>query len=178
MNVLYQNHYSEWVGNLYDVKARVVNCKAYFNPFELSNIKMNDRVVIKDQRYVINNITTDITTGESSLELLTDFRPSVLSFAGGTIGFRMANVDSLQVSKNALDTNIVAFLDQFEQFDYLASPNGLLSYVLKTGVTDNDEFNVTMPVNTTGVERTDAVALKYYLDGEVYYYFIYITQEG
>jgi hypothetical protein len=35
-----------------------------------------------------------------------------------------------------------------------------------------------MPVNTTGVERTDAVALKYYLDGEVYYYFIYITQEG
>lgn len=178
MNGLYQNHYSEWVGNLYDVKARVVNCKAYFNSFELSNIKMNDRVVIKDQRYVINNITTDITTGESSLELLTDFRPSVLSFAGGTIGFRMANVDSLQVSKNALDTNIVAFLDQFEQFDYLASPNGLLSYTLKTGVTDNDEFNVTMPVNTTGVERTDAVALKYYLEGEVYYYFIYITQEG
>jgi len=178
MNGLYQNHYSEWVGNLYDVKARVVNCKAYFNSFELSNIKMNDRVVIKDQRYVINNITTDITTGESSIELLTDFRPSVASFAGGTIGFRMANVDSLQISKDALDTNIVAFLDQFEQFDYLASPNGLLSYTLKTGVTDNDEFNVTMPVNITGVERTDAVALKYYLDGEVYYYFIYITQEG
>jgi len=178
MQGLYQNQYSQWVSNLYDVNARIVTCKAYFNPFELSNIKMNDRIVIKDARYVINNITSDLTTGESNLELITDFRPTVMQFAGGTIGFRMANVDSLLISKDALDTNLVAYLDQFEQFDYLASPNGLLSYTLKTGVTDNDEFNVTMPANTTGVERTDAVALKYYLDGELYYYFIYITQEG
>jgi hypothetical protein len=178
MDGLYQNHYSQWVSSLYDVNARVLTCKAYFNPFELSNIAMNDRIVIKDARYVINNITTDITTGESNLELLTDFRPTVDTFIGSNIGFRMANIDSMVIPKDAFALNIVAFLDQFEQFDYLASPNGLLSYTLKTGVTDNDDFNVTMPANATGVQRTDAVALKYYLDGELYYYFINITQEG
>jgi hypothetical protein len=178
MDGLYNNHYLQWVSSLYDVNARIVTCKAYFNPFEISNIAINDRIVIKDARYVINNITTDITTGESNLELLTDFRPTVMQYAGGTIGFRMANVDSLVVPKDALDIDIVAFIDQFEQFDYLASPNGLLSYILKTGVTDNDEFNVTMPANATGVQRTDSVVLKYYLDGELYYYFINITQEG
>jgi hypothetical protein len=178
MQGLYQNHYSQWVSNLYDVNARVLTCKAYFNPFELSNIKMNDRIIIKDARYVINNITTDITTGESNLELLTDFRPNAGSFIQSNIGYRMANVDSLTAPKDALDLNIVAFIDQFDEFDFIASPNGLLSYVLKTGVTANDDFNVTMPANATGVERTDAVALRYYLDGEIYYYYIFITQQG
>jgi hypothetical protein len=178
MQGLYQNHYSQWVSNLYDVNARVLTCKAYFNPFQLSNIAMNDRIIIKDARYVINNITTDITTGESNLELLTDFRPNAGSFIQSNIGYRMANIDSIVVPKDAFALNIVAFIDQFDEFDYLASPNGLLSYTLKTGVTANDDFNVTMPANTTGLERTDAVALKYYLGGEEYYYYIYITQEG
>jgi hypothetical protein len=178
MNGLYQNHYSLWVSNLYDVRTRVVNCKAYFNPYEISNISLNDRIIIKDQRYVINNITTDLTTGESSLELLTDFRPDVTVFSSGSIGFRMSNYQNLVVPKDAMDMDIVAFIDQFEQFDYLASTNGLLSYILKTGVTDNDAFNVTMPANTTGVDRYDNVVLKYYLNGEIYYYFIFITQVG
>ncbi len=178
MQGLYQNHYAQWISNLYDVNARILTCKAYFNPYELSNIAMNDRIIIKDARYVINNITTDITTGESNLELLTDFRPNAGAFIQSNIGFRMANVDSLTAPKDALDLNIVAFIDQFDEFDFIASPNGLLSYTLKTGVTANDDFNVTMPANTTGVERTDAVALKYYLDGEEYYYYIFITQEG
>lgn len=175
---LYQNQYSQWVSSLYDVKARVLTCKAYFNPYELSNISMNDRVVIKDQRYVINNITTDLTNGESNLELLTDFRPKVLSFVGSDIGFRMSNVDSLIITKEALDIELVAYLDQFDEFDFVASPNGLLTYDLKTGVKDNEAFTVTMPSNTTGVERSDSVALRYYLDGEEYYYFIYIIQAG
>lgn len=178
MNGLYQNHYSLWISNLYDVRTRVLNCKAYFNAYDLTNISLNDRVIIKDQTYVINNITTDLTTGESSLELLTDFRPDVTVFASGSIGFRMANLDSMTIPKDAMDLDVVAFLDQFEEFDYLASINGLLSYTLKTGVKENDAFNVTMPANTTGVERSDSIVLKYYLNGEIYFYFITITQEG
>lgn len=178
MNGLYQNQYSLWISNLYDVRTRVLNCKAYFNAYDLTNISLNDRVIIKDQPYVINNITTDLTTGESSLELLTDFRPDVTVFASGSIGFRMANLDSMTIPKDAMDLDVVAFLDQFEEFDYLASINGLLSYTLKTGVKENDAFNVTMPANTTGVERSDSIVLKYYLNGEIYFYFITITQEG
>lgn len=178
MNGLYQNQYSLWVSNLYDVRTRVLNCKAYFNAYDLTNVSLNDRIIIKDQRYVINNITTDLTTGETNLELLTDFRPDVTVFASGSIGFRMANLDSMTIPKDAMDLDVVAFIDQFEEFDYLASINGLLSYTLKTGVTDNDAFNVTMPANTTGVERSDSIVLKYYLDGEIYFYFITITQEG
>ena len=144
--------------------------------FEIFFVKYAPKNAVK--KYVINNITTDLTTGESSLELLTDFRPDVTVFSSGSIGFRMANLDSMTIPKDAMDLDVVAFLDQFEEFDYLASINGLLSYTLKTGVKENDAFNVTMPANTTGVERSDSIVLKYYLNGEIYYYFITITQVG
>ena len=40
----------------------------------MSVLKLNDRVVIRDKRYVINNIQTELNTGKINLELLTDFR--------------------------------------------------------------------------------------------------------
>ena len=35
---------------------------------------MNDRIVIRDKRYIINQFTTDLTTFESDFELIQDFR--------------------------------------------------------------------------------------------------------
>ena len=41
---------------------------------ELLNLKLNDRIVIRDKRYIINQFTTDLTTFESDFELIQDFR--------------------------------------------------------------------------------------------------------
>jgi hypothetical protein len=142
---------------------------------------MSDNIFIGDKRYVINNVTTDLTTGECDFELMTDFRKGIngqISFVGTGIGFRMSNIEVINIPKDALNVDIVVFKGEFEQFDYVASPNGLLTYVLKTGVTETEEFNLTMPANTTGVERTDYVVIKYYLDGEEYYYYIIVNQGG
>jgi len=44
-------------------------------PISLINaLKLNDRLIIRDKRYIINSFTTDLTTGEVDLELLNDFR--------------------------------------------------------------------------------------------------------
>jgi hypothetical protein len=41
---------------------------------ELLNLKLNDRIVIRDKRYIINSYTTDLITFESNFELIQDFR--------------------------------------------------------------------------------------------------------
>jgi hypothetical protein len=41
---------------------------------ELLDLKLNDRIVIRDKRYIINQYTTDLTTFESDFELIQDFR--------------------------------------------------------------------------------------------------------
>jgi hypothetical protein len=181
INGLYARLYDNFIENLYNIKSRIINVKCKLSSKKLAELKMSDNIFIGDKRYVINNVTTDLTTGECDFELMTDFRKGIngqISFVGTGIGFRMSNIESINIPKDALNVDIVVFKGEFEQFDYVASPNGLLTYVLKTGVTETEEFNLTMPANTTGVERSDSVVIKYYLDGQEYYYFINVIQGG
>jgi len=45
----------------------------------LTNLGLNDRLVIRDKRYIINDIKTEITSGEAQLTLYNDFRDIQLS---------------------------------------------------------------------------------------------------
>jgi hypothetical protein len=71
---LFQNYYSDYITNIFSERSRIYKMKAIFPTSLLSQIKVNDRVIIRDKRYTINTFTTDLTSGEVSLELLTDFR--------------------------------------------------------------------------------------------------------
>jgi hypothetical protein len=71
---LYANYYSSYLDNIFSDKSRIFKMKAVFPTSLLSQIKVNDRVIIRDKRYTINTFTTDLTSGEVDLELLTDFR--------------------------------------------------------------------------------------------------------
>lgn len=73
-NSLFFNYYSRYLNNLYSLKSRIVKCKAVFSLPFLNALQLNDRLVIRDKRYTINQMTTDLTTGEVDLELIQDFR--------------------------------------------------------------------------------------------------------
>lgn len=73
-NTLYANYYDDYINNIFNVKARIIKIKAMMPIPFLTNLKLNDRVVIRDKRYTINSYTTNLTTGEVNLELLNDFR--------------------------------------------------------------------------------------------------------
>lgn len=71
---LFNNYYSNYLANIFGVKSRIIKIKGVLPISLLTNLKVNDRVIIRDKRYVINQFTTDLTTGEVQFELLTDFR--------------------------------------------------------------------------------------------------------
>lgn len=73
-NSLFFNYYSRYLNNLYSLKSRIVKCKAVFSLPFLNALQLNDRLVIRDKRYTINQMTTDLNTGEVDLELIQDFR--------------------------------------------------------------------------------------------------------
>jgi hypothetical protein len=52
----------------------MVKVKMRLPYLELLNLRLNDRIVIRDKRYIINSYTTDLTTFESDFELIQDFR--------------------------------------------------------------------------------------------------------
>jgi hypothetical protein len=73
-NTLFNDYYEAYLNNIYSSKSRTFIIKAILPISIISSLKLNDRVVIRDKRYVINTFTTDLTTGEVELNLLTDFR--------------------------------------------------------------------------------------------------------
>jgi hypothetical protein len=73
-NSLFNNYYLAYLNNLYSLKSRMVKVKMRLPYLELLNLRLNDRIVIRDKRYIINQYTTDLTTFESDFELIQDFR--------------------------------------------------------------------------------------------------------
>jgi hypothetical protein len=73
-NNLPKDYYQTYLSNIYNIKTRKYNVKALLPISLLTSIKLNNRLVIRDKRYVINNITIDLTSGEVNFELISDSR--------------------------------------------------------------------------------------------------------
>jgi len=73
-NSLYKIYYSNYIGNIFNFRARLIKFSAILSVSVLTSLKLNNRVIIRDKRYIINSFKTDLTTGEASFELLTDLR--------------------------------------------------------------------------------------------------------
>jgi hypothetical protein len=58
--------------SVFNPKNRLTTLKAYLPLSVLLNFKLNDRMKIVDRLFIINKITTNLTTGESTLELLNE----------------------------------------------------------------------------------------------------------
>lgn len=77
INNLYSLYYDNYLQNVFNPKCRLVRVKAHFPLSLIIKLKLNDRVIIRDKRYIINELKTDITSGEVELSLINDFRPMV-----------------------------------------------------------------------------------------------------
>ena len=73
-NGLYKEYYQTYLSNIFNMKARLVKVSSILPLSILTTIKLNDRILIRDKRYIINTMTTNLTNGETQFELLTDFR--------------------------------------------------------------------------------------------------------
>lgn len=67
---LFQTYYSDYISDVFNLKRRLIKVKAYLPIKFLVNYTLADTIRIGTSIYIINSITTDLTTGESSLELL------------------------------------------------------------------------------------------------------------
>ena len=141
-NSLFNNYYLAYLTNLYALKSRMVKVKMRLPYLELLNLRLNDRIVIRDKRYIINQYTTDLTTFESDFELIQDFR--TINFDNSTLR-RIDNqaviFDVFTTSKEPLTWTIAEDVDS-----------------MITGISFN-ELGVKIEVkpNVSGLERNASI---------------------
>lgn len=141
-NSLFNNYYLAYLSNLYSLKSRMVKVKMRLPYTELLNLKLNDRIVIRDKRYIINQYTTDLTTFESDFELIQDFRS--VNFNNSTL-----RTISNQAQVFKYDTTSATSLSWTVESD----PDNIISSI------DIDDTSVTINIleNTSGVQRTAGI---------------------
>jgi hypothetical protein len=81
-NTLYSVYYEPYLSNLFNLKNRETSVKTYLPISLLTNLKLNDRLVIRDKRYTINDMKSNLTTGQVDFVLLNDFT-EVIGEGGG-----------------------------------------------------------------------------------------------
>jgi hypothetical protein len=67
---LFQNYYSNYLTSTFNLKQRLTKVKAYLPMSFLHNYSLADVLTIREHKYRINSIKTDLITGKSELELL------------------------------------------------------------------------------------------------------------
>lgn len=141
-NSLFSDYYLSYFNNLYSLKSRMVKVKMRLPYLELLNLKLNDRIVIRDKRYIINQFTTDLITFESDFELIQDFRS--VTFNNGRVQQTDNTLKTLR-----FDTTSAEPLTWTIESD----PDGLI-----TSLTDGDTYvDVVVKDNVTGLERTAGI---------------------
>ena len=71
---LFLTYYAGYLFNLYNLKQRETKVKTNLPISLLTNLQLNDRLIIRDKRYFINDMNCNLTTGEVDFTLLNDFR--------------------------------------------------------------------------------------------------------
>ena len=71
-DTLFLKYYQDYIMQVFNPKNRLTKIKAILPLSILLNYKLNDRFKIVDRVFRINKITTNLTTGESDMELLNE----------------------------------------------------------------------------------------------------------
>lgn len=73
-NTAYQTYYAPYLQNLYNKKNRLTRVKTRLPLSLLLRLKLNDRLIIRYHRFIINDMVVNLSTGQVDFSLVNDFR--------------------------------------------------------------------------------------------------------
>lgn len=175
-NSLFDEYYLPYLTGLFNPKARRVKCKGRLPLSLLTDLTLDMKPIIRDKRYLIEEVKSNLTTGEVEFVLINDFMPRPV-----TVPVRpftsIANTYKINVVINRNNQNEptnTATIEAPSEVQFVTS-----TPVLPTNITTSTSFEIVIPANTSGVERTNTIPVVYKeLDGTVIRTEYYeITQE-
>jgi len=128
LNTLYALYYQSYLVNLYNPKNRLVKVKTVLPISLLTQLQLNDRLLIRDKRYLINEMQSDLTTGDVNFTLISDFAnvnpivysPSTPSGSVHSMAILFTNgAKEVRISKSANASNVTLSSVLFTSEGYL-----------------------------------------------------------
>ena len=155
-NNLFKTYYYNYLSSLYNLKNRLVTVKAMLPVGVTTELNLNDRIVIRDKRYIINEVKSKITTGETEFQLMLDFREVAIEGAPPT------SDGPIKPPATAGCTNVSILLPKNVMSADIVDLSGQTTSISHTNITEDTVITVCLPANSTG---TDTILLE---DGSGY----------
>ena len=157
---LFGTYYFSYLYNLYNLKQRLVSIKTILPISLLTGLQLNDRLVIRDKRYMINSMQSNLTTGEVNFQLIHDYRPMVnatqtpnVGIAGGDVSIPIDFVnDTYSALMSSTNSDVTITPDEItaSQLVVVTLPSGTagtvypidVEYTLTNGIIETRTINI------------------------------------
>ena len=153
-NSLYKTYYEAYLLNLFYSKTRKVTLKCILPLGVLTDLTLDDAIIVRDKKYRINDMTTDLTSGVVSLVLLSDWNDS----AGVT-----TTIYNVVSDANVVTHSVNVPLGGYVTVAAPIEPQFITTVPTIPG-TFYSAFNLVanVPLNTSGVARTQTIVITGY----------------
>ena len=85
---IFSKYYADYIGDIFSIKRRSYKLECILPSEILHNLKLNDRIIINDRRYIINKIKSNLVDRKDSFELINDIYDAPLASDIINSGFR------------------------------------------------------------------------------------------
>jgi len=154
-NSLYKVYYKKYLVNLFDNKTRIIHVTANLPLRLLNYISLQDALIIRDKKYRINEMRTNLTSGVVKLELISDWNAfprrivqitdNLMDAVGGKVV-----VPVKPVKPNKGGTFVLSGTGTFT-----TPPR-------KGGYTTEENLSFTVAANATGADRIDQYEVEFF----------------
>ena len=170
---LYATGYQDYLSSLFQAKTREVAVSAILPLPMLTRLTLDDSILIRDMKYIIKTMKTNLTTGKVDFVLLSDWNTSKATVPSKppilTEGLS-ENVITVKPTKGGGHI----FIEKVGTVDFVTTEP-----VLPATITTESEFTVTLPKNSGGDLSQVLKMTSYFNDGTVKSVeYITYTQKG
>lgn len=141
-NTQFSQYYFSYLYNLYNLKQRLVNVKTNLPTSLITNLQLNDRLIIRDKRYIINEMKSNLNTGDVDFQLIMDFRP-----------IKNSTIPIPKIATAGGDVNYPVNLPNGAYEATLASENSDVTFSVNP-VESSQIIQIGIPAGTTGTVYT------------------------
>jgi len=173
---LYSKFYSNYIENLFNQRTRVIKVSAQLPTSILCFIKLKDKIILQNKRFLINTMTPELSSGKTEFELILDNNPVTIDNEQTVL--RMTNITTLNVDNTAQDIEIQVYLKDYDLWRSKVAAGFLNGTYLKTNTYSDGLMTVSIPANTSGSERQDAILIEYYIGATSFVHSIPVIQNA
>lgn len=147
-NSLYETYYKNYLENLYNPKTRLVNLKSNLPLRILSDLKLNDSLLIRDKKYIIVDQKTNLVTGDVDFSLLSYWNPKDYNMnvdiytVQTTVEVPVEIGVGSEISISAVNDSFTSLSISDESSEY--GSLSLIANFLETGTDTFNEFELTI----------------------------------